>query len=510
MSKVLLMVVDALASRVVRPAVERGELPNVRRLIERGQCSWESTAIFPSITPAATAAIVTGCYPAEHGISGAFWYDEEADSVAYYGDDFWVVLNEGIGRFFDDFLVRLNGERLKAETAFEIVEKAGLQAGCLNYLWFRGTTEHQARVPFLLKLLPGVPSKHPILGPSMLFLGDFLIPSQYSQNRKRRGDEAPAGALRRFGFDDRATGAELLGVVEAKQMPDFTLAYFPDNDFESHDVGPQESLPVLKEFDETLGELFDACGGIDACLDQFTILVTGDHSQSDLSDEDDTGIFLDDLLQDYVQAKVGQPWEEDDQIMICPNMRAAQIYIRKRSGVDRQQLIACLLSDPRVDQVILREEQSINAPRAYRVETSDRGTLRFWHAGKHEVDAVRDAYGTRWRYEGDLRAIDAQRDDSGELTYGDYPNALERVAMAFCEESGALWVTARLGHEFALTETTVHDGGSHGSLHKLDSTSPLIVAGSNLTIELPENPRSVDVLELCLAALGVERKVESR
>ena len=57
------------------------------------------TTIFPSITPAATTAIITGEYPAANGIVGASWFDAGSQDVAYYGDDFWVIAREGFRRF---------------------------------------------------------------------------------------------------------------------------------------------------------------------------------------------------------------------------------------------------------------------------------------------------------------------------------------------------------------------------------------------------------------------------
>ncbi|MCA9022111.1 MAG: alkaline phosphatase family protein, partial [Planctomycetaceae bacterium] len=73
MKKVILVIIDALASRVVQPALQKGLLPNFQQLIERGVLRRECTSIFPSITPAATCALATGAYPFEHGISGAYW-----------------------------------------------------------------------------------------------------------------------------------------------------------------------------------------------------------------------------------------------------------------------------------------------------------------------------------------------------------------------------------------------------------------------------------------------------
>ena len=82
-----------------------------------------SVSIFPSITPAATSTIATGAYPVEHGIAGASWYDQARDEVAYYGDDFWVIAREGFGNFINDFLLRLNGDRLKAPTLENLIEQ---------------------------------------------------------------------------------------------------------------------------------------------------------------------------------------------------------------------------------------------------------------------------------------------------------------------------------------------------------------------------------------------------
>ena len=112
-----------------------------------------SVTIFPSITPAATASIVTGAYPSETGIAGAAWYDQAAEQIVYYGDDFWVVVREGFRNFLEDFLVRLNGDRLKAATLFELVEQSGRTAASLNYLVHKGLLDYKVHVPMLLAML---------------------------------------------------------------------------------------------------------------------------------------------------------------------------------------------------------------------------------------------------------------------------------------------------------------------------------------------------------------------
>ena len=80
--KVLLVVIDAASPRVFCPAVQTGRLKHLQRLADAGEMHQASVSIFPSITPAATAAIITGAYPATHGIVGASWYDEATDEIA--------------------------------------------------------------------------------------------------------------------------------------------------------------------------------------------------------------------------------------------------------------------------------------------------------------------------------------------------------------------------------------------------------------------------------------------
>src|SRR5688572_33172520 len=127
----------------------------MQRLMDAGSMHEASASIFPSITPAATSSIITGAYPAEHGIAGASWYDQMTEEIAYYGDDFWIIAREGFGEFIRDFLLRLNGDRLRAPTVFEMVERAGRQAACLNYLVYRGNFAHKVNIPKAMAALPG-------------------------------------------------------------------------------------------------------------------------------------------------------------------------------------------------------------------------------------------------------------------------------------------------------------------------------------------------------------------
>ena len=494
--KVLLIVIDAASPRVVCPAIQTGQLPNLKRLADAGEMHQASVTMFPSITPAATSSIITGAYPDEHGIAGAAWFDEARDEIAYYGDDFWVIAKEGFGPFLRDFIVRLNGDRLTAPTIFELVERDGLQAACLNYLVHRGLVTHKVNVPWLLALLPGVPLTDTVLGPQTLCLGDFVTGRTPDRSRKVQGEK---GVIHRFGLDDAATASLLADLAGTSGRPDLTVAYFPDNDFRSHEVCPAAALPVVERVDQALGTMFDAAGGFDAFMRDTCVIVTSDHGHCEvLSDPDAAVIDLAQLLCDFRRATLGGRWRDDDEIMICPNMRAAQIYLRHVTATAIDRVVRTLLTEPRIDLVMWKA--ALTDESAGYIVVGPRGRLTFWRGSNSDTHG-NDAWGTAWAWRGELAVLQLERDGS-RIESTEYPNAFERMAGVLdARNSGEIWVTAQPGCEFEVRGGKAHCGGaSHGGLHALESLSPLIVA--NAPRRLPAAVRSVDVAPLCAEILG--------
>jgi hypothetical protein len=503
MKKVLLVIIDALSSRVVIPAIESGRLPVLKKLIEQGVLKDECISIFPSITPAATSSIITGSYPQEHGVIGAYWYDADTQDIAYYGDDVWVILKHGIGEFFEDFLVKLNHRRLHGLTLFERIEDASLKAACINFFIYHGRHEHEVHTPFLLGMLPGIPFTGKVSGPSILCLGDFVSTDLHNVEAPLETD---GGVFKRFGFEDSCTADVLKKLSKTKKLPDFTLAYFPDNDHMSHDVGAENALEAVEKVDAYLGEFAESFGGIEKMLEEVCIILTGDHSQSDIMDDENAGILLDDILKEFSVAQPGAKWEGDEKIMVCPNLRVAQLYFRNSSHELIEQVMSCLLSEERIDQVLWRGSIFKSEAAGWHVATRDRGTLYFW-AGDDGENTARDVYGCYWSWVGNLAAVDGEVSPEGIITFKNYPNAFERIAGGLqCENSGDLWVTARLGFECSVTDTAVHHGGgSHGSLHALDSTAPLIIAGAPANFQIPHHPRIIDIAGIILPVLGLHQ-----
>lgn len=502
MKRVLLAVIDALTSRVLDEAIRNDRLPHMADLASVGTYHSRCTSVFPSITPAATAAIVTGCHPCDHGIAGAYWYEPRDDQVVYYADDFWAILNLGPDRFFTDLLYKLNHQRLVAETLYQTVEAAGRKAACLNFMIFHGDQAHALDEPALLEIIPGPITMDTVYGPSILHLGDLVRPNLLEHNEQI---STKGGPFHRFGFDDAAAGELLVQMAQERALPDFTLAYFPDNDYRSHEVGPGNAVDVLENVDGYLGRLMDAYGGLEAMLDEICLIMTGDHSQSDMDDDEETAaIRLDEILADFNLADAGEGWQSEDQLVACPNLRTAQIYFRSPTEEALQKVTESLLADGRVDQV-MRRADLVGSEGGYYLVTGDRGWIGFW-PGEDGPQTAQDPFGATWSWEGSLDAVDGRVSEEGRLDFTDYPDALERIAGALeLDNGGHLWVTARPGHEFSLPGTSVHvGGGSHGSLHALDSTVPFLVAGLPPDVTVPSPPlRTIDVAPLCLSVLAI-------
>jgi hypothetical protein len=494
--KVVLIVIDAASPRVVAPAIQTGRLRNLKRIADAGSMHRGSVTIFPSITPAATTSIVTGAYPAEHGIAGASWFDDARNEIAYYGDDFWVIAKEGFGAFLRDFLVRLNGDRLKAPTLLELVERAGRRAASVNYLVYRGSTEHKVNVPWLMALLPGVPITETVQGPSLLCLGDFVQGRLRAQKVRGRG-----GLLHRFGMDDDSTAAMLCQLVAEDALPDFTVAYFPDNDYDSHDVGPHGALPAIDRIDEALGRVFDAAGGFDRLIRDVALIVTSDHGHCEVLDDEERAVIrLDQTLGALRRADVAVGWRPGDEIMICPNMRAAQIYVRHPGAVVIDRLTRAALADDRID-LLMWHRRLLGTSDSYVVE-NQRGRFEFWRGSDGPAHA-RDPFGTEWSWRGEHAVLQLEV-ENGIVESEEYPNAFERIAGALeAAQSGEVWLTAAPGCEFEVPGGKAHvGGGSHGALHALDSLSIALAAGPRVP-RLPRVLRSVDIAPLCMQLLGL-------
>ncbi|MEM8865206.1 MAG: alkaline phosphatase family protein [Planctomycetota bacterium] len=497
--RVLLLIVDGLSWRVIGPAIQAGEFPTLCRLAERGLLA-PCTSIFPSITPAATASIVTGHHPRRHGIQGAFWRDESDERVSYFGDSFRVAAREGLADYVSDYLRTMNDELLRVPTLFETVQRSGGKAASLNLMWRRGLTKHRLAESITAKLMPGLDPGGTVFGPDFLFLGEFA-----RSTIDEKTVPIPAGLQNRFGFNDDASMAELAALAGVADTPELIVAYFPNNDFRSHDIGPEQAKSVVLAFDHGLEAISKAAGGFDDWLEETAVVIVGDHGHDELvKDKARREVDLAHVFRDKQLTPAGSNWQDGDELMICPNMRAVQINCQPEQRDCQEFVIDRMLSDERVDQVIV----PAGAGR-WRVCTRDRGELLFadtdYGAGMpNTARTVTDPGGEAWLVDGSLQAVAASVNADDEITYADYPDALSRIALGAPGCQSSLWATAKPGFEFVMPGISGHEAGSHGSLHALDSQSVLVAAGfDSANLSHGECCSITDVANLCCSVLNL-------
>lgn len=501
----VLFVVDALAFDIVKEQTRAGQLSNLDRLMQQGSLR-ECASIFPSITPAATCSIATGSYPRSHGIEGSCWMNQIANDVAYFGDDWRMLLQEGFKDYLVDFADRLNYERLLQPTIYEQLAAQGVESAAINFMWFRGPHTHKRSTPLELQLVATKLSSE-VWGPKFLKLGDFVesMPSGCGDIPGER-----TGLTGRYGFHDETTAACVLEMARSKAFPAFTLAYFPLNDFAAHKHGLTYAAETrLANFDQFLGEFVEAIGGWSKLGQDYSMVIVGDHSQSQPRDSAESmgQIRLDEHLGDYTLADTAKGFQGEEEILICPNMRAAAIYQSIHCATTTERIIGTLLSLEGVDQVIVQDPSSESSG-MITVKTADRGQMSF--AASSDSDGERptiDRYGNRWQIHGDTSCVDIELENHDSIVEGDYPNVLERIHGVFTGGPPPIWVTARPGFEFSIAETKPHQMGSHGSLHREDSVSALLATeGVDFDrLPSPQFPRIVDVMDLCLGTLNAKR-----
>ena len=124
---------------------------------------------------------------------------------------------------------------------------------------------------------------------------------------------------------------------------DFLLLSLPDNDTHSHKYGPFAQVDSIAAADRQIARMMEPAGGPEKFLEDHALIVCSDHSQSKVEGEID--LFK---AFDGFGLRAAQRSRADDEIAVCPNSRAAQVYVLDRDK--RRSLI------PRVERTLLALE----------------------------------------------------------------------------------------------------------------------------------------------------------
>jgi hypothetical protein len=473
--KLVLTYVDSLRTDMLLRAVEEGRAPTFGTLIERGVLVPDCVSSFPSVTPVASAEMVTGVASDRHWISGMNWYHRLERRYVEYGSSLEASRAFGVFRALYDLVYNMNLAHLspEIETVFESLEDAGARTACTPFLIYRGRQRHEVTLEGLLRrAIDATKLKfhHHTWGPTDLFYGDLYA----SREVPCRSTSIPGN---RDGYA-ACCAAELL----REDLYDFLLLSLPDNDHYSHRHGPEASVESIARADDAFASFAEAAGGLDEFLETHAVILLADHSQTEVR----RGLPLAELLA--AEWSVLQPSEERPelaQLAVSPTGRAAHVYLLPAEGepADPTEVASRLSMIEGIDLVcwmetpdgtpLVRETPGPPSGGDWAVIERRGATLRFRPNGD-----VKDLRGGSWELDGDLEALEASV-VKGRLRSDTYPDPLARVWSALtAPHAGDFIVSLTPGFEAVDWGGVSHaGGGSHGALHAGDSLGPLLFVG---------------------------------
>jgi Type I phosphodiesterase / nucleotide pyrophosphatase len=485
-TKLVLVVVDALKPAMLERAVEEGKAPVLAEILRRGTYFSECVSVFPSVTPAASATITTGAPIDRHGVPSIDWYHRGERRYVDYGSSGQAVRTFGVLRTLTDTVYNMNFDHLSRAqpTFFERLDDAGVRTTCTPFLIFRGHTRHELGLQgWMRRVARAANFRHAVYGPAELFYGELYA--------SRPVDCPPT--LARPGTRDPYSGC-VGAFVERNDLYDFMLFSLPDNDHFSHRHGPGSTVASIARADRHLAEVVDAAGGLDRFFADHALILMADHSQTAVSDR----IRLDVALSGW---RVLLPNDIDPaaaDLAVCPGARSAMVYVLLEE--DRERVTRLVLGRLRdLEGVELLAWLDGSGARVW----TEQGELSF-----RPGSAERDPYGDTWDLDGAPEALALERAD-GVLTSRVYPDPFRRLWSALaCPGAGDILVSAAQGYEFVDWGGADHvGGGSHGSLRRGDSLGPLAFVNCGPDLDggtTLARPWSIaDVNEVVLGHFGV-------
>ena len=453
MAKLVLVVVDALKPAMLERAVAEGRAPLFGEIMRRGSYHPDCVSVFPSVTPAAAAAITTGRLPDEHGVPSICWYHRGENRYVDYGSSSAAVRTFGVVRTITDTVYNMNFDHLsrRTPTVFERLEDAGVRTACTPFLIYRGRTRHEMGLQgWMRRVARAANIRQAVYGPSELFYGEL-----YASH-----DVDCQAALARPGTRDPYSGC-VGAYLERYDLYDFLLFSLPDNDHFSHTHGPQATVASIERADGSLQQLADAAGGQDRFLSDHAIILMSDHAQISVTRRTN-------LMASLSDWRILQPNDLDPEaaeLAVCPGGRSAMVYALAADGSRerlRGRVLRRLHTVEGIDVLAWLEDGTACLWTA-------RGELRFAPGSQ-----LTDGRGSSWDVDGSLDAIDAET-VAGRVTSRAYPDALRRIwAALHCPGAGDVLISAQREYEFVDWGGSDHlGGGCHGSLRRGDSLASL-------------------------------------
>jgi hypothetical protein len=492
--KLVLAYVDSLRTDMLHRAISEGRAPTFGRLVERGVLIEDCVSSFPSVTPVASAEMVTGRAADGHWISGMNWYHRVEQRYVEYGSSIEASRAFGIFRSLHDLVYNMNLAHLNPgiETIFETLDDRGIRTASTPFLIYRGRHRHDVS----LSGLTGKAIEAGLLkfdygtwGPKELFYGDL-----YSSMPTPCKASAVPGKRDAY---SACCAAELL----SHDRCDFLMLSFPDNDNFSHRYGPAASVKSIERADGCMAEVVRAAGGLDGFLTDYALILLADHAHTEVEKPLD---LINSMDGRWHVLRPSADRLEPAELAVSPTSRAAHIYLLSEQGnparhrsvrehaaaTEGVELVAWLETAP--GDALVRESPGLGGTQAplavveregrrldFRPEQAGRsGRVSRRKSRNGDRETVTDRRGSRWSISGDPEALGASI-EAGRIEMSDYPDGLGRLFAALtAPHAGDLMVSATPGYECLDWGGAAHiGGGSHGSLRREDSEGPLLFVG---------------------------------
>lgn len=450
-----MLVLDGVRPDILKAAIEDGAAPNLGGIAGHGEAVWDAVSVFPSITPAATAAIATGEPPAGSGIVGHSWHDRGASRTFVYGAMRETVLSSGPLKVFDNNVWRMNRDHLCAPTLFERLHERGVEGSCVHFPIRRGPYDHPVRLKSVERVSrTGDYLGESVGGPRDYHMGDLF----HSRRTAANGRGGSGGMLQSAGINDEHA-AEVGAMLLREEVAPFNLIYFFKGDSVTHHKGLGAQRRWIQKADRYVGRIFAAAGGMERVLDDYAVLALSDHGHSPLIGDSRRYVNLGAELPGSVPISHRSKLSHERDVLILPNGRAAFLYLGEKAS---SEAVARRLDPVRgVDLAAWRED----------------GRLRVLRGGREL--SFRPAPGSEsgWDIDGDSVALDLSVSGSG-VSYGEYPEALERLWGGMgTSRTGDVMLSAEPGYTFGEVSGGFHKASDHGSLHASDSNIFALASG---------------------------------
>ncbi len=487
--KLILLVVDSFHPHALKRSLERKMMPALEYIINRGYFTDRCVSVFPTMTPTCASSIATGTLPSQHQIPGFVWYSRREKRMINYGMTLLAVLKLGARRVIRDLLFNLNQNQLssKVKTIYETLEQGGFSTGAVNPFIFRAGREHSTKIPLSLGIASIFKLGGPVWGPESLFLGKILPPSGIKSKLLTNWHY-----YRKYGVNDEYSGLVTEWLISGGRQPDMLSVYLPDTDGYAHHHDPSRTELSLKRVDRQLQKIMNCFGCWAEALQKNTFIITGDHSQSLVQNSAEHMVNLTGIFSEFSLAKLDEQAGDGD-IAVCINERMCHIYFLNQTGHLPGEVLRVAGAALGIDQIAWKENGWYKVVRGGMA-----GEVSFRPGSGYS-----DEYGQNWDIRGEPGVLDISL-SLGEMAYGDYPDALNRLqGFLDCAQAGDMVLTARPGYEFTDKYSPSHRGcGSHGSLFWEDSLVPLVISDQNYA---QQRPRLQDIAGIIRSYFGLPR-----